>query len=158
VLKAVIPAWQTRNWRTLNPLLPALLLGLAEAAASMTWVLTSGGHAEQLAHPSRPYLSAVIPLLAGGAAFIAALGTGPATTLRRLGASSAQLKVPAMLTLPIAITLAGLTTCCLIAALASGAPGAQLIGSNIPVVLVLVIAVVSSVAALVSSTRALRAL
>jgi hypothetical protein len=54
--------------------------------------------------------------------------------------------------------LAGLTACCLIAALTSAAPGAQLIGSNIPVALVLAVAVVSSVAAFVSSTRGLCAL
>ena len=158
VFRSVIPAWQTRNWRALRPLLPALLLGVGEVAATITWVVTSGGHAEQLAHPSRPYFPAVIPLLVGGAAFIAALGTGPATTLRRLSSSSAQLKVPAMLAIPVAIALAGLTACCLIAALTSGAPGAQLIGSNIPVALVLAVAVVSSVVALASSTRGLRAL
>ena len=158
VLKSVIPAGKTRNWRALQPLVPPLLLGLAEAATTLAWVVTSGGHAEQLAHPSGPYLPAVIPLLVGGAAFIVALGAGPATTLRRLDTSPAQLKVPATLVIPVAIALAGLTTCCLIAALTSGMPGAQLIGSNIPVVLVLVVAVIASVAALVSATRGLRAL
>ncbi len=158
VLRAVLPAWRARNWRALRPLIPALLLGIVEAAGSLTWVVTSGGHAEQLAHPSSPYLPAVIPLLIGGAAFIAALSIGPATTLRRLGVSSAQLKAPAMLAIPVALTLAGLTTCCLLAALASAAPGAQLFGNNIPVVLALVVAVLSSVVALVSSTRGLRAL
>lgn len=157
-VKSVIPAWKTRNWRALRPLLPALLLGVAEGATTVTWVVTSGGHAEQLAHPSGPYLPAVIPLLVGGAVFIAALGTGPATTLRRLDASPAQLKVPAMLAIPVAIALAGLTTCCVIAVLISAAPEAQLIGSNIPVALVLAVAVVSSITALVSSTRGLRAL
>lgn len=106
VLKVVIPALRERNWRALSPLLPALLLGLAEVAGTMVWLVATGGHAEQLAHPSLPYLSVVVPLLVGGAAFIVALGIGPATTLRRLGASSAQLRVPAMLSVPVALALA----------------------------------------------------
>jgi hypothetical protein len=158
VLKSIVPSWRARRWSALRPLLPALLLGLAEAAATITWVVISGGHAEQFAHPSRPYFPAVIPLLVGGAAFIAALGIGPAMTLRRLDVTPAQLKVSAMLAIPVAIALAGLTACCLIAAVTSAAPGAQLIGSNIPVALVLAAAVVSSVVGLISSTRGLRAL
>ena len=156
VVKAVIPALRSRQRRALLPLLPALWLGLIDAAALATWIRTSHGNAQRLVHPA--HAGALVAILIGFLAFLIALAVGPATTLPRLNTSVAHLKVAAVFAVPVALLLAAATACCAAAAMASAGPGAVMFGTGVIPPLVLAVAFVASLVALVSSARGIRAL
>jgi hypothetical protein len=156
VIKALVPALRSPQRRRLLPLLPALWLGLVDGAALATWIVTSHGNAQRLVHPA--HAGALVAILIGFLAFLVALAAGPAITLARLNTSLPQLKVAALLALPLSRVLAAATACCAAAAMASAAPGAVMFGTAAIPPLVLAIAAVASIVALVSSARGVKAL
>ncbi len=157
VVKALVPALRSPQRRSLLPLLPALWLGLLDGAALAAWIEASHGHAERLVRPVGS-VGALIAILIGFLAFLIALGTGPAATLRRLDTRLAHLKIAAVLAVPVALLLTAATACCVIAALVSAAPGAVIFGNSVVPPLVLAFASVASLVALVSSARGVQAL
>ncbi len=158
VVKTLVPALRSHRSRPLRPLLAALILGVADGAAMMAWIARSHGHAERLAHPQHADLATVIPILIGFAAFLIALGTGPAMTLPRLDSRLAPLRIAAVMAFPVALCLAVSTALCAVAAVASASPGAQLFGSGVIPAVLLAFAGGASLIALVSSTKGVRAL
>lgn len=153
VLRAVLPAVRARSWPTLRPLLPALVLGLIEGLGLVTLTLLRGN---LNSHPPGTVLLLGALWLVGFAAFVASLGLGPVLALRRLGPGPEVLRPSVLVSLPLALTLTGLTGCCL-AAVAHGGD-ATLLSSGLPVVAVLVVAGVASLVALTSSIRGLGAI
>jgi hypothetical protein len=152
VLRAVVPALRAHNWRAVRPLLPVLVLGLFEAVGLLLLALVRHGTTST----SGPSDGIAIVWLIGFAAFVASLGIGPAVSLERLGVDVRRLRMPAYLTVLLAVALSALTGCSVAAAMLAG--DAVLVSSSAPVVGVLVVGSVACVAALISSVRGVRAL
>lgn len=133
----------------LSPLLPALLLGALEAGLALWVVLLRRGHPAQWTHPSTLFVVLVLTGLAGFVAFAAALGVGPALTVTRVRPDARTMSLPALLAVPLAACLAGMTITSLTAAMDAGvAPLGWL---------ALTIAGGASVVAVVSAARGARA-
>jgi MFS family permease len=140
---------RARRWTVARPLAPAAGLGLLDAGLLLWVVLLRHGHPAQWTHPSALFYVVLLTWLVGFAAFVAALGLGPALTVTRSRPGSSAMVLPALLAVPVALCLAGLVATSCIAALAAGvAP------LGWPVLLV---GAVASVVALVSSARGARA-
>jgi hypothetical protein len=153
VVRAVMPAVRSLSWPALRPLLPALILGVVEAAGLVGLALTSHMHA---AHASTLFITAAVLWLFGFAAFTCSIGIGPAVTLTRLEPGADVLKAPTWLAMPLALTLATLTGCSLAATLIAG--DATLASSSALVFVTLGVGCLASVVALVSSGHAVRTL
>lgn len=153
VIRAVVPAVRSRTWSALRPMLPALILGPLEAGGLVGLALTSHGHG---AHPSAAFIPASVLWLLGFAAYICSLGIGPAVTLTRLEPDVDVLKAPTWLAMPLALTLAALTGCSLVATVV--ASDATLASSSALVFVALAVGCLASLVALVSSARAVRRL
>ena len=153
VVGAVVPALRSREWAGLRPLLPAAVLGVLEAAGLVAFLLLRGGGSST---PSAPVLVVGGLWLIGFVLFVCCLGVGPAVALDRLNVRTGLLRMPAVLALPVASTLAALTGCSLAAVTIAG--GGSIVGSIGPVVAALTVACVASSVGLVSSVRGIRAL
>ncbi|MDP9094914.1 MAG: hypothetical protein M3N95_18750 [Actinomycetota bacterium] len=153
VVRAVVPAARSRSWSALRPMLPALILGPLEVAGLVGLALTSHGHS---AHPSAAFISASVLWLLGFAALICSAAIGPAVTLARLEPGVDVMKAPTWLAMPLALTIAALTGCSLVATVIAG--DATLASSSALVYVVLAVGCLASVVALVSSGRAVRTL
>ena len=153
VVGAVVPALRSREWAGLRPLLPAAVLGVLEAAGLVAILLLRGGRSST---PSTPVLVVGGLWLIGFVLFVCCLGVGPAVALDRLNVRTGLLRMPAVLALPVAITLAALTGCSLAAVALAG--GGSIVGSIGPVVAALTVACAASAVGLVSSVRGIRAL
>jgi hypothetical protein len=152
VIRLVLPALRSPARTALRPLLPALVLGMGEIGGLLWLAQVHGGVGAML---SDARLAGVIMWLIGLAAFVACLGLGPAVSLTRLEPGAAQLRVPALAAVPLALTLTALTGCALAAVALAG--HGTLFGSGVPVALGLAIACLTSVVALASSVRGVRA-
>ena len=153
VVGAVVPALRSREWAGLRPLLPAAVLGVLEAAGLVAFLLLRCGGSST---PSAPVLVVGGLWLIGCVLFVCCLGVGPAVALERLNVRTGLLRMPAVLALPVAITLAALTGCSLAAV--TIAEGGSIVGSIGPVVAALTVACAASTVGLVSSVRGIRAL
>lgn len=151
--RALVPAVRSRSWAALRPLLPAVLLGAAEALG-LLWLALA--HVGRAAHPSGAAIAGVALWGIGFLAFVCSLGIGPAVTLGRLATDAPVLRSAARLTLPVALVLAALTGCSLAATVMAG--DAALVGSGVPVAAALAVACLASLVALVSSGRGVHAL
>lgn len=153
VLRQVLPALRSRDWRVLRPMLPALLLGLGEAAGLVAIVTTRAG---VVGHPSTAAYTGAGIWLAGFIAFIVALGVGPAVSLGRLNPDPVGLRLPTLLTAAVAAALAVATGCSLAAQ--AIADDGTIFSSTVPVWIAIGVAVACSLTALTSSARGLRAI
>ena len=117
VVGAVVPAFRSREWVGLRPLVPAAVLGVFEAAGLVALLLLRGGGSST---PSTPFLVVGGLWLIGFVLFVCCLGVGPAVALERLDVRTGLLRMPAVLALPVAITLAALTGCSLAAVALAG--------------------------------------
>ena len=151
--RSLVPALRTRRWSVLRPLVPAVVLGMAQAAvlAALAFATRS---AEALRSPAAVALA--IAWLVTLFAFLASAGFGPSLALRQLRPQAAVLRVPTMLASVLSLCLAAMTANCVAAVLAAGRP--TLVGMFAPVAAVVLVGVVASVTALVSSTRGVLAL
>lgn len=152
VVRRVLPALRSPARAALRPLLPVLVLGVAEAAG-VVWL--AHGHGGPGAELSGARLAGVIAWLIGFAALAACLGLGPALSLSRLEPGAAELRISALAAVPLALTLAALTGCALAAVAVAG--NGALFGSGAPVAIALTVACLASVVALASSVRGVRA-
>lgn len=109
VLAALVPAVRARRWRVVRPLIPALTLGLVEAAGLLAFALSSHPRSGPGPALSGPVIAAIALWLIGFAVFVASLGIGPALTLTRLEPGGRVLRLPTRLTVPIALILTALT-------------------------------------------------
>jgi len=143
------PALRARQWSVLRPLAPAALLGLLEAVGLVAIVLFARG-------PTPLMVVAASAWLVGLVALLVSAGAGPAVLLARLRPDVALLRLPAVLTLGLALSLVGLCVTAAVAVLVAG--DAALAGAFAPVGGAVAVAGLASVTALVSSTRGVLAL
>jgi hypothetical protein len=94
--------------------------------------------------------------LVGLAAFLGCLGIGAAVSLQRLEIKAPTLQIPALLAVPLALVLATMSACDIAAVILAG--DAALLGSIVPVIVVLAVAGTASVTALTSSARGIPAI
>jgi hypothetical protein len=151
--RALVPALRARQWAVLLPLLPAIGFGIIDAGGLVALALAARWSSSG---PTPEMIAAASIWLASTLAFLAALGIGPNVMIRRLHPDAAALRTPTLLAAMLALCLASLTGLCAMAALIAG--NASLVGSFAPVAAVMVVAVVASATALVSSARGVLAL
>ena len=151
--RSLVPALRARRWSVLCPLVPVVVLGMAQAAVLIALALEtrSGGAARSPA--TFVLASAWLVLLS---AFLISAGRGPGVALRQLRPQAAVLRVPTLLAAVLSLCLAAMTASCAAAVLAAGRP--TLMGMFAPVAAAVLVGVVASVTALVSSTRGVLAL
>ena len=151
--RSLVPALRARRWSVLRPLVPAVVLGMAQAAVLVALALSTrlGGELRSAAMVAlgTTWLVAVL-------AFLVSAGFGPGVALRRLHPEAAVLRVPTLLATGLSLCLAAMTVSCAAAVLVAGR--ATLVGMFAPVVAVVAIGVVASSTALVSATRGVLAL
>lgn len=150
VARALIPALRARSRGILRPLLPAAILGILVTLGLVALVAVSHS-----APRSAPVVWALVTWSCGLIAFLICLGVGPASSLRRLEIPASTLRVPACLAAVLALALAAICACSLIAALLAG--NASLFNTPVPVVIGLAVACAAAAVALVSSGRGIRA-
>ena len=153
---AVLPAVRSRAWFALKPLVPAMVLGVIEAAGILS--LAAVGHSNVVTGTQPTMASAVVltAWLAGLAAFLGCLGIGAAVSVQRLEIKASTLQIPALLAVPLALVLATMSACDIAAVIFAG--DAALFSSVVPVIVVLAVAGTASVAALTSSARGIHAI
>ncbi|MDQ0029991.1 hypothetical protein [Arthrobacter bambusae] len=154
LIRAVLPVTRSRAWFALKPLLPAVVLGVIEAAVMLALVLMSQSNA--VAETPTIASAVLIGWLVGLAAFLGCLGIGAAVSLQRLEIGASTLQLPALLAVPLALVLATMSVCDIAAVILAG--DAALFGSVVPVIVVLAVAGTASVAALTSSARGIPAI
>jgi len=156
LVRAVLPAVRSRAWVALRPLVPAIVLGVIEAAGILALAVI--GHSNVVTGTQPTMVSSLVlaAWLAGLAAFLGCLGIGAAVSLQRLEIKASTLHVPALLAVPLALILAAMSACDIMAVILAG--DAALFSSVLPVVVVLAVAGTASAAALTSSTRGIQAI
>ena len=149
VLRCLVPALRAREWRAVRPLLPGAVLAAATAAA---FGLVAYGAHRAPPGPGSPALVAglgvSLALLVGS---VAAIGLGPAVALGRLAPASRLLRVPAVVSAPLAVVLVALAAVSVAAVAVSGWPLAGFAVVVTP--LALVVACAAAVVAAVSALR-----
>lgn len=156
LVRAVLPVSRSRAWFALKPLVPAVVLGIIEAAVMLALVLMSQPNAVAGTQPTITSAVVLTAWLVGLAAFLGCLGIGAAVSLQRLEIKASTLQIPALLAVPLALVLATMTACDIAAVILAG--DAALFGSVVPVIAVLAVAGMASAAALTSSTRGIPAI
>jgi hypothetical protein len=147
VLRVVVPALRSQGRRVLGPLLPAAILAVVVVLGLVALVPGRPDGAQ----PPVALFWGFAGWLAALVAFLVCLGIGPTVSLRRLDAKVPTLRAAVFLGSALALVLAAMCACGLIAVLL-GRDGA-LLNSVLPVIIVLLVAIIASVVALSSSTR-----
>ena len=154
LVRAVLPVSRSRAWFALKPLLPAVVLGVIEAALMLALLLMSQSNALT----RNPTIASIVltAWLVGLAVFLGCLGIGAAVSLQRLEIKASTLQIPALLAVPLALVLATMSACDIAAVIIAG--DAALFGSIVPVIVVLAVAGTASMVALTSSARGIPAI
>lgn len=144
--RALVQARRGGDWRPLRPLLPTLVVGLADSALLVAVALVPRGHSP--AHPSALFVVVTLAWLVCFLALVAMLGIAPALTVTRVRPDERTLRAPALLAAAVALCLAGTTATSLAASIDAGAGP---FGTA-----VLTVGVLASLVALVSAMRGVR--
>jgi hypothetical protein len=151
LLRAVLPAVRSRQWRTLRPLAPALSLAAVVAVGAVTLAAVRGpGYA------SGPAVALVITWLGTLGALVLATAAGPPIVLDRLAPDRRTLTVPVVAAAGVAITLAGAAACSVAALTVAGS--AAVLGTGALVAPIAAVLTVPVLVALVSAGRGVRSL
>ena len=153
VSRALVPRVRGAEWAVLRPLVPAVVIAVAEATGVGFLAVAARSGAPRA---TTAEIALAIACAAGLALLVLSVAVGPVVTLSRLSPDLTVLRAPTRLAALLSLCLIAMTLASAAAALRSG--DARLVGSVVPVFALLVVAGAAGCTAVVSAGRGVLAL